>query len=96
MRPSDLNPLFGAAASLRGIGPKTGVLLDRLLGRRDRPARVLDVLMHLPHATIDRRARPKIADAPRDGVAVIQGRVTGHIPARQHARQGALQGGDRG
>ncbi|WP_131193875.1 ATP-dependent DNA helicase RecG [Lichenihabitans psoromatis] len=80
MRPADLNPLFAAASALRGIGPKTGALLDRLLGRKGQPARVIDLLLHLPHATIDRRARPKIRDAARDAVVVIEGRVTAHHP----------------
>ena len=80
MRPSDLNPLFASAAALPGVGPKTGAMLDRLLGRNDQPARVIDLAFHLPIATVDRRARPKIADAPRDAVTVIEGRVVRHMP----------------
>ena len=66
MRPSLLNPLFGAAASLPGIGPKTTELLDKLLAKDAGEARVPELLFHLPYATIDRRNRPKIADAPLD------------------------------
>ncbi len=80
MRPSDLNPLFTEASTLRGIGPKTGAMLDRLVGRGEKPARVLDLLVHLPVSVIDRRARPKIAEAPREGVVVIEGRVVAHHP----------------
>ncbi len=59
MRPALLTPLFAAASNLPGIGPKTGVLLDRLLGPSGGgPARVVDVLFHLPHSVVDRRHQP--------------------------------------
>ena len=38
---------------------------DRLLDR-GASARVLDLIFHLPHSTLDRRNRPKLRDAPRD------------------------------
>ena len=77
MRPSLLDPLFAPAGSLPGIGPKNAKLFDRLL---DRPqgARVLDVLFHLPYATLDRRSRPKIRDAVPDTIVTIEARVTEH------------------
>ena len=77
MRPSLLDPLFALAASLPGIGPKNARLFDRLL---DRPqgARVLDVLFHLPYATLDRRSRPKIRDAVPGALVTIEARVTEH------------------
>ena len=77
MRPSLLDPLFAPAASLPGIGPKNAKLFDRLL---DRPqgARVLDVLFHLPYATLDRRSRPKIRDAAPGTIVTFQAKVTEH------------------
>jgi ATP-dependent DNA helicase RecG len=77
MRPSLLDPLFAPAASLPGIGPKKAKLFDRLL---DRPqgARVLDVLFHLPYATLDRRARPKIRDAVSGTIVTIRAKVMEH------------------
>ena len=77
MRPSALDPLFAPAAALPGIGPKNAKLFDRLL---DRPqgARVVDVLFHLPQATVDRRARPKIRDAVPGSIVTIEARVTEH------------------
>src|ERR1700712_3722744 len=81
MRPSDLNPLFADASSLRGVGPKVAATLDRLLAGPGRPARVLDLLFHLPTGIIDRRSRPKIRDAPRDEVATLEVRVVSHHPA---------------
>jgi len=79
MRPALLDPLFAPAASLPGVGPKIGKLLDRLL---DRPngARVIDVLFHLPYATLDRRARPKIGEAEIGAVATLEVRVAEHRP----------------
>jgi ATP-dependent DNA helicase RecG len=77
MRPSLLDPLFAPAGVLPGIGPKNAKLFDRLL---DKPqgARVVDVLFHLPQATVDRRARPKIRDAVPDTIVTIVARVTEH------------------
>ena len=65
---------------LPGIGPKIGPLLDRLLGERGNPARVLDVLFHLPTTLIDRRARPKIREAVPETVVTLEVTVTEHRP----------------
>jgi ATP-dependent DNA helicase RecG len=80
MRPSLLDPYFAPAASLPGIGPKIGKLLDRLLVDGAGPARIVDLLFHLPYATIDRRNRPKIADAPFDQLVMIEAKVVAHHP----------------
>ncbi len=82
MRPSLLDPLFAEASALPGVGPKTGKLFDRLLGNSERPARVLDILLHLPVSSIDRRNRPKIAQAPVGAVSTLEVRVTEHRPPR--------------
>ena len=80
MRPFLLNPLFAAAANLPGIGPKNAKLLDRLLARDGAEARVVDLLFHLPFTTIDRRNRPKIAEAPLDTIVTLEARVAEHRP----------------
>jgi ATP-dependent DNA helicase RecG len=79
MRSALLDPLFAPAATLPGVGPKIARLLDRLL---DRPngARVVDVLFHLPYATLDRRARPKIGQAEIGAIATLEVRVAEHRP----------------
>ncbi len=61
MRPSLLDPLFAALTTLPGVGPKLEKLYRRLFGREDTPARIIDLLFHLPTGTIDRRSRPQIA-----------------------------------
>ena len=77
MRPSILDPLFAPADALPGVGPKNAKLFDKLLGRAQ-GARVLDVLFHLPHATLDRRARPKIRDTVPGALATFEARVSEH------------------
>ena len=85
MRPSVLDPLFAPASALPGIGPKNARLFDRLL---DRPqgARVIDVLFHLPQATVDRRARPKIRDAVPGSIVTIEAKVTEHREPGRRSR----------
>jgi ATP-dependent DNA helicase RecG len=80
VRPSLLDPLFAPAASLPGIGPKNAKLFDRLLDKSE-GSRVIDVLFHLPQATVDRRARPKIRDAVPDTIVTIEATVTEHREA---------------
>ncbi len=81
MRPSVLDPLFAPVSSLPGVGPKSVQLYDRLLGETDRPARVLDLLFHLPQAGIDRSRSGSILDAPIGEVATFAARVVEHRPA---------------
>src|SRR5262249_43473758 len=69
MRPNVLNTLFATLTALPGIGPKVEQHFQRLLGRE--PARILDLLFHLPTATIDRRARPKLRDVKPDTVVTV-------------------------
>ena len=80
MRPSELNPLFADASTLRGVGPKVAQALDRLLGTAGRSARIADLVFHLPTGVIDRRARPKIRDARWDEVATLEVRIVSHHP----------------
>ena len=80
MRSWRLDPLFAAAASLPGVGPKTAFLFDRLVGEPGRPARVLDLLFHLPRGGVDRRERPKIADAPFGVAVIVEATVAAYRP----------------
>lgn len=87
MRPALLNPFFSPVTSLQGVGPKTGKLFDRLLGSNGDEAQLTDILFHLPHSAIDRRARPKISEAPRDAIVTIEVTVTEHRPPpSRHSR----------
>ena len=85
MRPSLLDPLFAPASALPGVGPKNAKLFEKLLGKSD-GARVVDVLFHLPYATIDRRARPKIRDAALDTIVTIEAKVVEHHAPPSYSR----------
>ena len=71
MRPSLLDPLFASLKTLPGVGPKVEQLFAHLLGRDDAQPRLVDLLFHLPTGTIDRRARPKLADVVPGTVVTV-------------------------
>ena len=80
MRPLVLNPLFAAAVSLDGIGPKIGALLTKAL-RQSGPAgepRIIDLLWHVPSGVVDRRAQPVLAEAVPGAIATLKVRVLKH------------------
>ncbi|MCW5693163.1 MAG: ATP-dependent DNA helicase RecG [Pseudolabrys sp.] len=79
MRPPVLNPLFAAITSLPGVGPKLALLYGKLTGR-DEP-RVIDLLLHMPSGTIDRRARPKLNEVVPGQVVTVSVTVDYHKPA---------------
>jgi len=83
MRPAILDPLFASLTSLKGIGPKLAKPFGRLL---DRPEpRVIDMLFHLPHSAIDRRARPKLGEVVPDTIATVKVTVERYLPGRGRA-----------
>jgi ATP-dependent DNA helicase RecG len=87
MRPAILNPLFAPLISLAGIGPRQDKLFQHLLGRADAPARVIDLLFHLPSGSIDRRARPKLRDVIPGTVVTVAVRIDRHrAPPPQRPR----------
>jgi ATP-dependent DNA helicase RecG len=81
LRPSLLDPLFAPAATLSGVGPKSAKSLDKLLGDETHPARVIDLIFHLPTGAIDRRPSNSIAEAPIGEIATFSAQVTEHRPA---------------
>jgi ATP-dependent DNA helicase RecG len=88
MRPAILNPLFASASGLKGIGPKLEKALARLLLREGTPSglRILDLLFHMPTGLVDRRARPKIAHLPMEGVVTLDVTVGRHHAPPRGAR----------
>jgi ATP-dependent DNA helicase RecG len=78
MRPLVLNPLFASLTSLPGVGPKLDVLYGKLLGREQ--PRVIDLLLHMPSGTIDRRARPKLNEVLPGQIVTVQVLVEEHRP----------------
>ncbi|MEX2035926.1 MAG: ATP-dependent DNA helicase RecG, partial [Xanthobacteraceae bacterium] len=81
MRPSLLDPLFAALTTLPGVGPKLDKLYRRLLGRDDAPARLVDLMFHLPTGTVDRRAQPKLAEVEPGSVVTVTVTVDRHRPS---------------
>ena len=81
MRPSILNPLFAPVRSLSGIGPKLAPLFDRLLAPQGQEARLIDVLLHLPHSAIDRRLNANLGEAVAGETGTYEVRVLAHKPS---------------
>jgi ATP-dependent DNA helicase RecG len=62
------------------------MLLDRLLGEPERPARVLDLLFHLPHGGIARDLKGSIAEAPIGETVTLKVRVAEHRPGLRRGK----------
>ncbi len=75
MRPLILAPLFAEVDSLQGVGPGTRRLLSRLSG-----ARVIDLLLHLPQAEVERRAITALSESDLGQVVSLDLRVMQHQP----------------
>ena len=82
MRPELLNPLFVPVSNLEGIGPKLTKTLTRLFHGNENaePARIADLLFHIPHSVIDRRNQPGIANAVEGIVSTFKVVVDKHNP----------------
>jgi ATP-dependent DNA helicase RecG len=80
MRPPLLNPLFAEINSLPGIGPKLAPLLNRLLTGSKAPARLIDLLFHLPYATIDRQLCASISETTPGQQTTVKARIVLHKP----------------
>ncbi len=89
MHPEILNPLFAPVSALEGVGPKLEKSLTRLLSGSEHgePARVANLLFHLPHTVIDRRNQPGIALAPNGAIVTLKVRVDRHQPAPRGNRR---------
>ncbi len=94
MRPEILNRYFASASALKGIGAKVEKTLAGLVRAQrfdrqaaDLPARLCDLLFHLPVGVIDRRNRPKINDLPQSGIVTIEAEIGRHKPAPRHNRR---------
>ncbi len=82
MRPEFLFPLFAPARTLPGIGPRIETLVAKLVGAKPGETKVVDLCWHVPAGLVDRRQRPKIAEA-RDGeIATIEVKVGLHVAPR--------------
>lgn len=94
MRPEILNRYFASASTLKGIGAKVEKTLAALVrpqsgeaATTDLPARLVDLLFHLPVGVIDRRNRPTIANLPQSGIITIEAQVGRHKPPPRHNKR---------
>ncbi|MEO1746628.1 MAG: ATP-dependent DNA helicase RecG, partial [Pseudomonadota bacterium] len=89
MRPSALDPLFATVTTLEGVGPKTGAAMGPLLGAppgQDVP-RIVSLVLHIPHAIIDRTKRPGITFAVPGEIVTLNLRIDRHeAPPRGPSR----------
>ncbi len=74
MRPEILFSLFASVTSLPGIGPRMGLLIEKLAGPH-----IVDLLWHIPTGLIDRRFAPKVMAAPDGAIATLTVVVDAHI-----------------
>src|SRR5690348_3798419 len=77
-----LTPLFSPLTTLKGVGPAVGALIAKAAGGE----RVIDLLFHLPESYVDRRQRPKIAQARAGQIATLEVEVV-RIEPPANARQ---------
>ena len=71
-----LSPLHAPMSTLRGVGPATLKLLEKVAGGGS----VLSLLFHLPDSYVDRRHRPTIRDAVPGEVATLAVQVVRQEP----------------
>ncbi|MEO1160050.1 MAG: DEAD/DEAH box helicase, partial [Pseudomonadota bacterium] len=94
MRPEILNRYFASASALKGIGAKVEKTLAGLVrpqsgepGSADLPARLVDLLFHLPTGVIDRRNRPAINNLPASGIVTIEAEIGRHKTPPRHNKR---------
>ena len=80
-RPEALQPLFRSLHSIKGVGDKLAALLTRFFGAPEgQEAIVLDILMHMPSGTVDRRRQVGIAEAYLNQIVTLKLHVDRHQP----------------
>lgn len=77
MRPALLTPLFASLQSLKGIGPRFAVFLEKVAGPL-----VVDLLWHAPVRVIDRRYSPSIARAETGRIVTLEVEVESIKPGK--------------
>ena len=89
MRPAELTPLFATIEVLPRIGPRIAKTYQKLLGPAPDEGlpRVIDLLWHLPHRLIDRRARPKLAEVVPGTLVTLELKIGEHQPPRPGSRR---------
>jgi len=63
---------------MKGVGPQLGALLDRFFGGEGE-AIALDLIMHMPSATVDRRRMEGVAEAEIGRIATLKLHIDRHL-----------------
>ncbi len=89
MRDERLQSLFRPVSALSGVGPKAEQALSRLVlpGGATPPATVIDLLLHLPVAVVDRSKRVPLRDV-QPGTIVTVDVTVAHVRGMEGARHG--------
>jgi ATP-dependent DNA helicase RecG len=74
-RPEVLFPVFAPVTALKGIGPRIGKHIERLVGKQ-----IVDLLWHLPSGIIDRRYSPSLSDLEPGRIATLEVTINKHHP----------------
>ena len=74
-RPEVLFPIFAPVTALKGVGPRIGKNIERLVGEQ-----VVNLLWHMPSGLIDRRYSPALSDLEPGRVATLELTVNKHHP----------------
>ncbi len=74
-RPEVLFPVFAPVTALKGIGPRMGKHIERLVGEQ-----IVDLLWHLPSGIIDRRYSPSLSELEPGRIATLEVTVEKHHP----------------
>ena len=77
MRPVILDALFSDITTVKGIGPRYGIVFEGFIGRR-----LIDALFHLPYQLIDRRYRPTLSQALDGRITTTVVTIGAHEPPR--------------
>ncbi|WP_375464155.1 ATP-dependent DNA helicase RecG [uncultured Methylobacterium sp.] len=85
LRPSILDPLFAPVRGLPGVGAKMAPMIERLLGTPEQPARIVDLLFHLPQGGTARQLIGSISEAPVGEPVTVGVTVVGHRAAQAGA-----------
>ena len=72
-RPEILFPLFAPVTALKGVGPRIGTHIERLLGHQ-----IVDLIWHLPGGIVDRRYGPNLVDLEAGRITTLELTVTKH------------------
>ena len=86
-RPPALDPLFRSVRSFKGVGPQLGALLNRFFGGEGQDAIALDLLMHMPVGSVDRRRMEGVARTFVGHIATLKLHIDRHVAPPRGGKQ---------